>query len=76
MPLSVKAKKVLNIYDKYVMATYTRVPIVLTKGSGCRVWDIDGKEYLDFFPGWAVSGLGHCHTNIVRAIRRQANKII
>src|SRR3990172_6362367 len=71
-----KTRKVIIQYDKYVMSTYNRVPIVLTKGSGCRVWDIEGKEYLDFFPGWAVSGLGHCHTRVVRAIRRQANKML
>jgi len=52
---------VLDQFDKYVIGNYSRLPIVITGGRGCYMSDIDGKEYLDFFPGWAVSGLGHCH---------------
>ena len=67
---------VVELYKDYVMPTYTQIPVVLVKGRGARVWDIDGKEYLDFFPGWAVSGLGHCHPKVIRAIRRQVTQII
>jgi len=63
-------------YEKFVMKTYTRIPTVIVKGKGLKVWDVEGNEYLDFFPGWAVSGLGHCHPEVVNAIRNYVNKII
>ncbi len=66
----------LTLYDKYVMATYTRLPLILVRGDGIKVWDSSGREYLDFFPGWAVSGIGHCHPRVVGAIQRQSKKII
>lgn len=69
-------KKIIAKYEKFVMPTYTRLPIVLTKGKGARVWDSNNREYLDFFPGWAVSGLGHCHPLIVKAIKEQASKML
>lgn len=69
-------KKIISEYEKFVAPTYTRLPIVLTKGKGAKVWDSNGKEYLDFFPGWAVSGIGHCHPMVVKAIRDQASKIL
>lgn len=71
-----KAEQVINLYDKYVLNTYTRVPVVLAKGKGIKVWDIEGKEYLDFFPGWAVSGLGHCPPRVAKALKSQAGKIL
>ncbi|MEK6732314.1 MAG: aspartate aminotransferase family protein [Candidatus Omnitrophota bacterium] len=69
-------KEVIAQYDKYVMNTYTRIPCVIVKGKGLKVWDLDGNEYLDFFPGWAVSGLGHCHPKVVNAVRSYLKKII
>ncbi|MBI4336164.1 MAG: aspartate aminotransferase family protein [Candidatus Omnitrophica bacterium] len=69
-------QKIIDLYKNYVMPTYFHLPVALVKGRGARVWDSDGKEYLDFFPGWAVSGLGHCHPRVVRAIKNQAAKII
>ena len=71
-----KTDLVVRMYDKYVMNTYKRVPLCLEKAKGAKVWDIDGKEYLDFFPGWAVSGIGHCHPTVVRAIEKQASKLL
>ncbi|MEE9500295.1 MAG: aminotransferase class III-fold pyridoxal phosphate-dependent enzyme, partial [Candidatus Omnitrophota bacterium] len=58
---------VIKLYNEYVMETYTRVPLCFEKATGALVEDIDGKEYLDFFPGWAVSGIGHCHKEVVKA---------
>jgi len=55
------SKAVAQIYEEYLLSNYNRVPLCLVKGKGSRVWDIEGKEYVDLFPGWAVSGLGHCH---------------
>ncbi|MBN1526025.1 MAG: aspartate aminotransferase family protein [Candidatus Omnitrophica bacterium] len=71
-----KTDKVVELYDKYVMNTYKRVPLCFEKAEGSKVWDIDGNEYLDFFPGWAVSGIGHCHKKVVDAIARQAKKLM
>ncbi|MCK4518536.1 MAG: acetylornithine transaminase [Candidatus Omnitrophica bacterium] len=67
---------VVEQYSKYVMATYTKTPLVIVKGKGKYVWDDKGKKYLDFFPGWAVSGLGHCHPRVVKGIKEQVEKII
>ena len=71
-----KTSDVQKLYDEYVMPTYARLPVCLVKGKGSRVWDLEGKEYLDFFPGWAVSGLGHCHPIVVNAIKEQARKML
>ncbi|MBP9020405.1 MAG: acetylornithine transaminase [Syntrophobacterales bacterium] len=58
--------------ERYIMNTYRRFPIVLVRGEGSRVWDSDGKEYLDFVAGIAVCSLGHAHPKVVAAIKRQA----
>ncbi len=64
------------LFEKYVFANYTRNPVVVVKGKGSYVWDADGKKYLDMFPGWAVSGIGHCHPRVVKAIRKQAGLLL
>lgn len=56
--------------------TVRRQPIVLERGLGTQVWDVDGKEYLDFTAGWAVNNLGHCHPVMVEAIRQQAGTLL
>ena len=71
-----KTDKVVMMYEKYIMKTYGRVPFCLEKAKGSRVWDIDGREYLDFFPGWAVSGIGHCHKLVADAVAKQAKKLM
>jgi acetylornithine aminotransferase len=58
-------------FDHYVMQTYGRYPISLDRGAGCRVWDADGREYLDFVAGIATCTLGHAHPVIVEAVTRQ-----
>ena len=62
--------------DKYIMRTYGRYPIVPVRGEGCRLWDADGKEYLDFLGGVAVNNLGHCHPKVVAALQKQAAELI
>ncbi len=62
--------------EKYVAHTYARYPILLVKGKGTRVWDMEGKEYLDFVSGLAVCNLGHCHPKVVKALQDQAEKLI
>ncbi len=61
---------------KYFMRTFDRIPVTLVKGQGARVWDEDGREYLDFVAGWAVNSLGHCHPAVVEAITEQARTLI
>jgi len=61
---------------QYFMHTFNRVPVTLVKGQGAKVWDDEGKEYLDFVAGWAVNSLGHCHPAIAEAIAEQARTLI
>jgi len=69
-------RAIIEKYVRFVMPTYARTDVVFAKGKGIKVWDTDGNEYLDFFPGWAVSGIGHCHKRVVSAIKAQADKMI
>jgi acetylornithine/N-succinyldiaminopimelate aminotransferase len=62
--------------DKYIMKTYGRYPLVPVRGEGCRLWDADGREYLDFLAGVAVNNLGHCHPRVVAALQKQAGELI
>ena len=60
----------------HVMNTYGRVPIALERGQGCRVWDVNGKEYLDALGGIAVNTLGHNHPRLVPALQHQLTQLI
>jgi acetylornithine/N-succinyldiaminopimelate aminotransferase len=62
--------------DKVVMHTYGRLPLVLVKGEGCRVWDDTGKEYLDFVAGLAVCNLGHSHPEVAKAAAAQLTQLV
>jgi acetylornithine/N-succinyldiaminopimelate aminotransferase len=53
-----------------------RVPVVLDRGEGCRVWDVEGRRYLDLVGGWAVASLGHCPPQVVAALHEQAQKLM
>ncbi len=66
----------IGLFDKYVIANYGRLPRVMVKGEGCYLWDADGNRILDMFPGWAVSGIGHCHPKVVEAVRKQVGELI
>ncbi len=61
-----------DLERKYYMFVVRRQPVTIVRGQGTRVWDENGKEYLDFTAGWAVNNLGHCHPAVVDAIRAQA----
>jgi len=61
---------------KYIMNTYSRQPLVLVKGRGTRVYDSDGREYIDFVSGVAVCNLGHCHPRVVVALQKQAQRLM
>ncbi|QDL36928.1 aspartate aminotransferase family protein [Rhodoferax sediminis] len=66
----------LEAASPHTMNTYARVPIALSHGHGCRVWDINGKPYLDALGGIAVNTLGHNHPRLVPALQDQISKII
>jgi len=65
-----------DLYRDFVMPTYGRFDLELVRGEGARVWDAEGREYLDFGAGIAVCSLGHCHPAVTRAISEQAAKLI
>ncbi|HDZ62839.1 MAG TPA: acetylornithine transaminase [Nitrospirae bacterium] len=69
-------KRLIEASKKYIMNTYNRSPIILRKGRGMKVWDSSGKEYLDFVGGIAVNCLGHCHSKIVIALQKQAQRLL
>jgi len=69
-------QEIIELFDKYVIANYGRLTRVITKGEGCYLYDADGNKILDMFPGWAVSGLGHCHPKVVEALRKQAGELL
>ena len=71
-----KKQDIFKAYDKYILSTYTRIPAVFVKGKGMNLVDIMGKKYLDFFPGWGVNNVGHCHPKVMSAVRDQIGRLI
>ena len=69
-------EQIVELERKYLLTTYSRYPIVLARGKGVFLYDIEGKKYLDFVSGLGVNALGHAHPRIVKAIREQAAKLI
>jgi acetylornithine aminotransferase/acetylornithine/N-succinyldiaminopimelate aminotransferase len=66
----------MSVADRHLMTFTKRYPVALVRGEGIRVWDTDGKEYLDFTGGIAVTALGHCHPKVVGAMREQAATLL
>ncbi|MDP2927535.1 MAG: aspartate aminotransferase family protein [Candidatus Omnitrophota bacterium] len=71
-----KIDEIFKVYQDNIMPTYNKVPLIFVKGKGSRLWDINGKLYLDFFPGWGVGSLGHCHPKVMQGVRDQISKLI
>lgn len=71
-----KKADVFKNYNEFILSTYTRTEAIFIKGKGMVLVDIDGKKYLDFFPGWGVNNVGHCHPKVVSAVRDQIDKLI
>ena len=69
-------KEISGLYEKYVMETYARADLLFVRGKGTRLWDADGREFLDFAAGIAVCSLGHCHPAVTKAIQEQAGKLV
>ena len=74
--MSKKSGEILDTFKKYVVPNYRRFPIVLERGEGPLVWDAEGTQYLDFFPGWGCNLLGHCPAPVVQAVQEQVAKLI
>ena len=68
--------EIIEMFDKYVIANYGRLPRAIVKGVDNYLYDAAGNEILDMFPGWAVSGIGHCHPKVVAAIVAQAGELL
>ncbi|MCP4578864.1 MAG: acetylornithine transaminase [Deltaproteobacteria bacterium] len=71
-----EAASTIERADQYMFQTYGRFPITLVKGDGCRLWDDEGREYLDFVAGIAVCSLGHSSPLVQRVLEEQAGKLI
>jgi acetylornithine/N-succinyldiaminopimelate aminotransferase len=69
-------EQIADLERKYLLSTYNRYPVVLTRGKGVFLYDIEGKKYLDFVSGLGVNALGHAHPRIVKTIRDQAAKLL
>ena len=66
----------IALFDQYVIPNYRRYPISLVRGEGSRVWDAEGRSYLDLFPGWGCNVLGYCPPRVVQALQEQAANLI
>jgi acetylornithine/N-succinyldiaminopimelate aminotransferase len=69
-------REIIDATDRTQVGVYARFPVAFVRGRGARLWDADGKAYLDFFTGLAVNNLGHAHPRIVAAIREQSEKLL
>lgn len=74
--IGAKTQSVIDVFDRYVVPNYRRFPVCLVRGQGSRVWDAEGVEYLDLFPGWGCNLLGHCPEPVVRAVQEQMAALI
>lgn len=68
--------QIRKITEQYYFNVFNRLPVVLERGDGTRVWDRDGNEYIDFLAGIAVNGLGHCHPRVVKAVQEQTARLM
>ena len=72
----VNAQAVMDLEREYLLQNYARYPLVLARGKGCHLYDLNGKRYLDFLSGIGVNALGHAHPRLVKVIREQAALLI
>lgn len=75
MTVSPKAKQYIDSEEKYGAHNYHPLPVVLTRGKGCYVWDVDGKRYFDFLSAYSAVNQGHSHPKIVAALKAQAETL-
>src|SRR5208282_1722805 len=71
-----EAQQIMDLEREFLLQNYSRYPLVLERGEGCYVYDVEGNRYLDFIAGIGVNALGHAHPRIVNVIREQAGLLI
>ena len=69
-------EQVRKVEDEHLIPFYTKRPVTIVGGRGAIAWDSEGREYIDFVAGYGAALLGHCHPDVVEAVRRQAEKLI
>ena len=69
-------EEIFKSYADFIIPSYTKTPLIFVKGKKSYLWDVQGKKYLDFFPGWGAGNLGHCHPKVLSAVRDQIAKLI
>jgi LysW-gamma-L-lysine/LysW-L-ornithine aminotransferase len=72
----VNEKEIVDIDTRYLANVFSKRPVVITRGKGALLWDINGKEYVDCSSSYGVAALGHCHPKVVAAIKAQAEELI
>ena len=70
------ASNTIELFERYIIPNYTRLPMTLVRGEGSYVWDDNDERYLDFFPGWGCNLLGHCPPAVVQAVQEQVARLI
>lgn len=73
--VSPNTAKYLSLEDQYGAHNYHPIPVVLNKGEGVYLWDVDGKKYIDFLSGYSAVNQGHCHPSIINSLVEQAQKL-
>ncbi|MFP6650430.1 MAG: aspartate aminotransferase family protein [Pirellulaceae bacterium] len=73
---NLSSQETVDLFSRYVIPNYGRYPVNLVRGEGSRVWDSEGNEYLDLFPGWGCNLLGHCPPAVVEAVQQQVATLI
>jgi acetylornithine/N-succinyldiaminopimelate aminotransferase len=69
--MSQTSQEIIDLNNQYLCQTYARYPVAFVRGEGCKLWDAEGKEYLDLFSSLAVMNLGQCHPAVVKAVQEQ-----
>ena len=75
MNITPNAQKYIDLENQYGAHNYHPLPVVLAKGKGPFVWDVDGKRYFDFLSAYSAVNQGHCHPKIVKALCDQAQEL-
>jgi predicted acetylornithine/succinylornithine family transaminase len=73
--MTVSLAELVELERRYAVGTYVRNPVQFVRGSGCRLWDDEGNEYLDFLSGISVLNVGHCHPRVVAAVTDQVSQL-
>ena len=71
----ISSKYAIELEDKYGAHNYHPIPVVLSKGEGIHVWDLEGKKYFDFLSSYSAVNQGHCHPKIIKSLNDQSKKL-